>query len=59
VAKEFYYESSKSQFDVIDDYNDMEINQINGKTIYALPRKKHLSQLIFEALNSFGYLGGF
>jgi hypothetical protein len=37
----------------------MEINQINGKTIYAFPRKKQLSQLIFEALNSFGYLGGF
>ena len=59
VAKEFNYDSSKSQFDYIDDYNDMAFTEINGKRIYALPRKKSLSQLIFVALNHFGELGGF
>lgn len=43
VAKEFYYDCMKSQTDFVDDANDFECNDFEGKTIFALPRKKHLS----------------
>ena len=43
VAKEFYYQSSKLQFQTVDDQNDMEFHEHNGKKIYALPRRKNLS----------------
>ena len=59
MAKEFCYESTKSLIDVIDDIHDMECTHIDGKKIYVLPRKKHLSETIFKALNRFGELGGF
>lgn len=47
------------QIDVIDDQNDMETTKIEGKRVYALPRKKLLSETLFKALNRFGELGGF
>lgn len=32
---------------------------MNGEKIYALPRKKYLSSLLFETINGFGRAGGF
>lgn len=59
IAKEFSYESSKASTDYVDDFNDLEVQEINGEPIYALPRKRFLSGLFFNLLNKFGKLGGF
>ena len=59
IAKQFCYDSSKSQYEYVDDFNDMEFTEHQDKRIYAIPRKKYLSEVIFIALNRFGQNGGF
>lgn len=46
-------------YDSIEDINDYEFQFWNGERIYALPRKKYLSEFQFQTINEFGKLGGF
>ena len=53
------YESSKTSYDAVEDVNDYEFMEIDGEKIYAFPRKKILSEVLFQTINSFGRMGGF
>lgn len=59
VAKEFVFESSKTSYDHVDDSNDYEFMEINGEKVYAIPRKKYVSELLFNTINGYGRMGGF
>lgn len=37
----------------------MVFEEIDGEKIYALPRKRNLSEFYFKELNTFGKMGGF
>ena len=59
VKEKTYFDSgSKSLLDN-DDLNDEQFEELCGQRLYALPRKKCLSEFLFNAINNFGRMGGF
>ena len=59
VKDKSYYDSGSKSFTDNDDLNDEEFEELCGEKLYALPRKKCLSEFLFNAINNFGRLGGF
>ena len=54
-----YYDTGSKSFMDSDDLNDEEFQDLCGEKLYALPRKKCLSEFLFNAINNFGRMGGF
>ena len=59
VKERSYYDSSSKALIDNDDLNDSEFEELSGEKLYALPRKKYLSEFLFNALNEFGRQGGY
>ncbi len=51
VLKERVSDLGSKGFIDSDDINDAEFEEINGQRLYALPRKKYLSEFLFNTIN--------